>query len=99
MAGARRDGELIDLSINQVIMRCIFTSVAVAASLLPMAIWGGDTVKPFAWPMIFGVVVATSSSIYIGGPILLFLSRWWKDREGARAPAAAGPEGQAIGQK
>ncbi|MCP8895600.1 protein translocase subunit SecD [Shinella daejeonensis] len=78
--------ELIDLSINQVIMRCIFTSIAIVASLLPMAIWGGDTVKPFAWPMIFGVIVATTSSIYIGGPILLFLSRWFKDREGVRAP-------------
>lgn len=90
--------ELIDLSINQVIMRCIFTSVAVAAALLPMAIWGGDTVKPFAWPMVFGVIVATSSSIYIGGPILLFLSRWWTDREGNRLPTAA-PEGQVIEQK
>jgi SecD/SecF fusion protein len=83
--------DLIDLSINQVIMRCIFTSLAVAASLLPMAIWGGDTVKPFAWPMLFGVVVATTSSIYIGGPILLFLSRYWKDRSATRtadAPAA-----------
>ncbi len=34
--------------------------------------------------MIFGVIVATTSSIYIGGPILLFLNRWWKDREGSR---------------
>lgn len=90
--------ELIDLSINQVIMRCIFTSVAVAAALLPMAIWGGDTVKPFAWPMVFGVIVATSSSIYIGGPILLFLSRWWTDREGSRLPTAS-PDGQVIEQK
>jgi len=32
--------DLIDLSIDQVIMRCIFTSVAFAVSLLPMAIWG-----------------------------------------------------------
>ena len=78
--------DLIDLSINQVVMRCIFTSVAILASLLPMAIWGGDPVKPFAWPMVFGVIVATTSSIYIGGPILLFLSRWWKERESTRAP-------------
>ncbi|MFB2549713.1 protein translocase subunit SecD [Ensifer soli] len=86
--------DLIDMSINQVVMRCIFTSVAILASLLPMAIWGGDTVKPFAWPMVFGVVVATSSSIYIGGPILLFLSRWWKDRETARStPTPAKPAG------
>ncbi len=80
--------QLIDMSINQVVMRCIFTSVAVFLSLLPMAIWGGDPVKPFAWPMVFGVIVATTSSIYIGGPILLFLSRWWKDREVARGTEA-----------
>ncbi|WP_455272977.1 protein translocase subunit SecD [Rhizobium herbae] len=78
--------DLIDMSINQVLARCIFTSMATAFSLVPMAIWGGDAVKSFAWPMIFGVIVATTSSIYIGGPILLFLSRWWKDREATRAP-------------
>lgn len=82
--------ELIDMSINQVLARCIFTSMATAFSLVPMAIWGGDAVKSFAWPMIFGVIVATTSSIYIGGPILLFLSRWWKDRETARAAGAPG---------
>lgn len=76
--------DLIDMSINQVIARCIFTSMATALSLVPMAIWGGDAVKSFAWPMIFGVIVATTSSIYIGGPILLFLNRWWKDREASR---------------
>ncbi|NRP71751.1 hypothetical protein ILFOPFJJ_02641 [Ensifer psoraleae] len=79
--------DLIDMSINQVIARCIFTSMATALSLVPMAIWGGDAVRSFAWPMIFGVIVATTSSIYIGGPILLFLSRWWKDREASRSGA------------
>ncbi|PST27277.1 protein translocase subunit SecDF [Mesorhizobium plurifarium] len=79
--------DLIDMSINQVIARCIFTSVATALSLVPMAIWGGEAVRSFAWPMIFGVIVATTSSIYIGGPILLFLSRWWKEREAARSAA------------
>ncbi|AWI55886.1 protein translocase subunit SecD [Sinorhizobium fredii] len=79
--------DLIDMSINQVIARCIFTSMATALSLVPMAIWGGEAVRSFAWPMIFGVIVATTSSIYIGGPILLFLSRWWKDREATRSSA------------
>ncbi|OAP41134.1 preprotein translocase subunit SecD [Sinorhizobium glycinis] len=82
--------DLIDMSINQVIARCIFTSMATALSLVPMAIWGGEAVRSFAWPMIFGVIVATTSSIYIGGPILLFLSRWWKDREAGRSSAQPG---------
>ncbi|MCF3639452.1 protein translocase subunit SecD [Rhizobium sp. TRM95111] len=88
--------ELIDMSINQVLARCIFTSMATALSLVPMAIWGGDAVRSFAWPMIFGVIVATTSSIYIGGPILLFLSRWWTDREGTRQPGAAVAAGEAA---
>lgn len=81
--------DLIDLSINQVLARCIFTSLATVLSLLPMALWGGEAVENFAWPMIFGIIIATTSSLYIGGPILLFLSRWWRERDSKRAAAPA----------
>src|SRR3546814_19315330 len=39
--------ELIDLSINQVLARCIFTSLSAFLSILPMAIWGGSAVASF----------------------------------------------------
>ncbi len=68
--------QLIDKSINEVLARCIFTSLTTFLALLPMAIWGGPAVASFAVPMIFGVVVATSSSIFIAAPILLFLGDW-----------------------
>ncbi|WP_420962792.1 protein translocase subunit SecD [Brucella sp. IR073] len=70
--------EIIDMSINQVLARCIFTSMTTFLAMLPMAIWGGSAVENFAIPMIFGIVIATSSSIYIAAPILLFLGDWWK---------------------
>ncbi len=35
--------------------------------------------------MIFGVIVATTSSIYIGGPDPAVPERWWKEREAARS--------------
>src|SRR3546814_18203389 len=69
--------ELIDLSINQVLARCIFTSLSAFLSILPMAIWGGSAVASFAIPMAFGVAVAASSSLFIAAPILLFLGDWW----------------------
>ena len=72
--------EIIDMSINQVFARCIYTSVAILLSMLPMAIWGGSAVENFAVPMVFGVVVATTSSIFIAAPILLLLGDWWKHR-------------------
>jgi SecD/SecF fusion protein len=79
--------QLIDKSINEVLARCIFTSMTTFLAVLPMAIWGGPAVSSFAVPMIFGVVVATSSSIFIAAPILLFLGDW---RARRRALAAAG---------
>jgi SecD/SecF fusion protein len=41
-----------------------------------MAIWGGPAVASFAVPMVFGIVVAAISSIFIAAPILLFLGDW-----------------------
>ncbi|MEQ1944534.1 protein translocase subunit SecD [Mesorhizobium sp. VNQ89] len=72
--------EVIDMSINQVFARCVYTSVAILLSMLPMAIWGGSAVENFAIPLVFGVVVATTSSIFIAAPILLLLGDWWKHR-------------------
>lgn len=68
--------QVIDKSINEVLARCIFTSLTTLLAMLPMAIWGGPTVASFAIPMVFGVVIATSSSIFIAAPILLFLGDW-----------------------
>lgn len=67
-------GEVIDRSLNQVLARCIFTSVTTLAALLPMAIWGGPAVAGFAWPMIAGVVIATASSLFVAGPVLAWLA-------------------------
>lgn len=70
--------EIIDMSINQTLARCIYTSVTIFLAMLPMAIWGGKAVENFALPMLFGVVIATSSSIFIAAPILLLLGTWWE---------------------
>lgn len=81
--------EVIDMSINQVFARCIYTSVAILLSMFPMAFWGGSAVENFAVPMLFGVIIATTSSIFIAAPILLLLGDWWKHRQ-QREPATAG---------
>ena len=40
---------------------------------LPLALFGGSALSGFAWIMLFGILVGTSSSIFIAAPILLFL--------------------------
>jgi SecD/SecF fusion protein len=74
---------LIDLSINQTYVRSLYTSATAFLALLPMALWGGPAVASFAWPMLFGIVVAASSSIFIAAPILLFLGEHRWRRKGA----------------
>lgn len=81
--------ELIDMSINQVLARCIYTSLATFLCMAPMAIWGGSAVENFAVPIIFGLVVATSSSIFIAAPILLLLGSWRERHRGGGEGAAA----------
>jgi len=68
--------DMIDKSINETLGRCLYTSLTTFLAMLPMAIWGGSVVSSFAIPMVFGIVIATSSSIFIAAPILLFLGDW-----------------------
>jgi SecD/SecF fusion protein len=72
--------EIIDRSINETLARSVFTSMTAFLAMLPMAIWGGATVASFAVPMVFGIVIAASSSVFIAAPILLFLGDWRKRR-------------------
>lgn len=75
---------VVERSLNQVLARCVFTSGTTLAALVPMAIWGGPAVAGFAWPMIAGVIIATGSSLFVAGPLLV-----WMDRRAIRAPAVA----------
>jgi preprotein translocase subunit SecD/preprotein translocase subunit SecF len=67
--------DLIDLSINETLNRTLGTSLTVFLAALPLAIFGGASLSGFAWAMLFGIVVGTSSSIFIAAPILLFLGQ------------------------
>jgi SecD/SecF fusion protein len=81
--------ELIDRSINETLARSLYTSCTAFLCMLPMAIWGGSAVESFAIPMVFGILVAASSSVFIAAPILLFLGDW-RTRRAARVAEAEG---------
>jgi preprotein translocase subunit SecF len=84
---------LIDLSINETLNRTLGTSMTVFLAALPLALFGGQSISGFSWVMLFGIVVGTSSSIFIAAPILLFLGEHRLRRE------AAPPATQATRQK
>ena len=47
------------------------------ATLISLAIFGGEVIRPFALVMFFGVFTGTFSSIYIAGPVLVWVERKW----------------------
>ncbi len=83
--------DLIDLSINETLSRTVGTSTTVFLAALPLALFGGATLSAFAWTMMFGIIVGTSSSIFIAAPILLFLGEH-RLRQDSRTPRAAKPQ-------
>jgi preprotein translocase subunit SecF len=82
--------QLIDLSINQTLGRTVATSLTVVLSILPLALIGGEVMRGFALAIIFGIVVGTSSSIFIASPILLFLGKRRLRPQATQAPGARG---------
>jgi preprotein translocase SecF subunit len=83
--------QLIDMSINETLNRTLGTSMTVFLASLPLALFGGATLSGFAWTMLFGIVVGTSSSIFIAAPILLLLGehRLRKDAQPATVKTPA----------
>ncbi len=88
--------ELIDLSINETLARSLYTSSTAFLAMLPMAIWGGSAVESFAVPMVFGIFVAASSSVFIAAPILLFLGDWRRSRSKRNNETTNTPEEAAV---
>lgn len=87
-------GAIVNTSIWQVMNRSIITSVL---TLLPVAclfIFGGETLKDFAFALMVGIASGTYSSIFVAAPILVL----WKEREKKYSPGrgkskAAGAKG------
>ncbi|WP_207485712.1 protein translocase subunit SecD [Arenibaculum pallidiluteum] len=90
-------GELIDRSINETMGRTIATSLAIFLSIVPLALFGGEALEEFALVLLFGVVLATSSSIFIAAPILLYLGEHRLRRGTDEAGQPAGREARAEG--
>lgn len=65
--------EVLDRSINETLPRSIMTHATTLAATLALLLVAGEVIRPFAWVMAFGVFVATFSSIYVAGPVLMFI--------------------------
>jgi len=65
--------EVMNISINQTLVRTIMTSFATLITVLALFFLGGDLIHGFALALIIGIIIGTYSSIYIASAAALWL--------------------------
>jgi SecD/SecF fusion protein len=69
--------QIVNRSMSEVLARSLATSFSTALPILALLLFGGETLKDFAFALLVGVASGTYSSIFIGSPVLTH----WKERE------------------
>lgn len=62
--------EVLNLAINSTFSRTVITSMTTLFVILILFVFGGGSIKGFAFALLVGIVVGTYSSIFIATPIL-----------------------------
>ena len=81
---------IVDISLNEVVVRSILTSSTLFAVTLMMNVFGTGLVRNFAFAMNAGIIVGAYSSLYLAPPLFIWISnRFYSGPAPARARAAA----------
>ncbi len=64
-------GEVIDMSINEMLTRTIITSMTAVLALVALAVFGGPSLFGLSVILLFGIAIGTYSSIYIAAPVIM----------------------------
>ncbi len=71
--------QIVNRSMAEVLTRSLITGLSTVFLVTVLYIFGGDTLKDFAFAMMIGVLSGAYSSIFIASPVLTH----WKEREPA----------------
>ena len=67
--------DVVNLSVNETIVRSLNTSLTTIFVLLAIILFGGETIKYFVLALMMGAIVGTYSSIFLASPLLMI---WYK---------------------
>jgi SecD/SecF fusion protein len=82
--------QIANRSLSEVLTRSLITGLSTVFLIGVILIFGGETLRDFAFAMMVGVLSGTYSSIFIASPVLIA----WKEREPAYRARAARIEEQ-----
>ncbi len=66
----RNKTEVINMAINSTVSRTVITSLTTLFVVLILFVFGGGSIKGFAFALLVGIVVGTYSSIFIATPVM-----------------------------
>src|SRR4051812_33539720 len=69
--------QIVNRSMSEVLTRSLATSLCTALPILALLLFGGDTLKDFAFALLIGTISGAYSSVFIASPVLTH----WKERE------------------
>jgi SecD/SecF fusion protein len=72
--------EILNLSLNQTMSRTIITSLTVLFVVLALLLFGGASIKGFAFALVVGLISGVYSTIFIAAPVLADLTGEIKPR-------------------
>jgi SecD/SecF fusion protein len=73
--------QIVNRSMSEVLTRSLATTFCTLLPIISLLLFGGDTLKDFAFALLVGVASGAYSSIFIASPVLTH----WKEREPAYA--------------
>ena len=71
-------GEILNKSVNQVMVRSLNTSITTLLAVVAILIFGGESLRTFITTLLIGIMAGTYSSIFIATPLIYLLE---KDRD------------------
>jgi len=80
---------VVNTSLNQTLMRSVNTSLVVLLPIGALLLFGGQTLKDFAFALFIGVATGAYSSIFIAAPVLALFKEREPRYQQIRARAAA----------
>jgi len=92
--GRRNFGEIINISVNEVLARSVITGFTVFLVVLALFFLGGVVINDFALALLIGVLVGSYSSIFVAAPLVYY----WPSRKG-RGRRATGEKAAVVREK
>ncbi len=70
--------EMVDIGLNETLMRSINTTLITLIPLGALYFFGGATIKNFALALLIGIASGAYSSIFVASPLLAYVDKWQK---------------------